>query len=91
MRTETIAVTSVFTHISNSDEHNCSKLAKLNLSKIDKYVIFIYTENGIQPVFFYYLLYSTYRRSKKTSPINSNTNYRREMKLVPVNMDCCLL
>ena len=27
----------------------------------------------------------------KNTPINSNTNYRREMKLIPINMDYCLL
>ena len=29
--------------------------------------------------------------NKKITPINSNANYRREMKLVPTNMDYCLL
>ena len=28
---------------------------------------------------------------KKITPINSNTNYRRETKLAPINMDYCLL
>ena len=27
----------------------------------------------------------------KKKPINFNTNYRREMKLVPINMDYCVL
>ena len=30
-------------------------------------------------------------RSKKNIYINSNTNYRKEMKFVPINMDYCLL
>ena len=33
-----------------------------------------------------------YSRGKKwNTPTNSNTNCRREMKLVPINMDYCLL
>ena len=33
-----------------------------------------------------------YSRSKtQDTPINSQGNYRREMKLVPINMDYCLL
>ena len=38
-------------------------------------------------------MYSMYSRSKKkqNTPTNSNTNYRREMKLIPINMDYCLL
>ena len=32
-----------------------------------------------------------YSRSKKKKTINSNTNYRRKMKLVPIDMDYCLL
>ena len=32
-----------------------------------------------------------YSWSKKNHPNNSNTNYRREMKLVSINMDYCLL
>ena len=35
------------------------------------------------------LMYS--RSKKKNTPINSNTNYRREMKLGPKDMDYCLL
>ena len=32
-----------------------------------------------------------YIRSKKIiSLINSNTNYRREMNIIPINMDYCL-
>ena len=30
-------------------------------------------------------------KKKKNTPINSNTNYRREMKFVPIIMDYCLL
>ena len=30
------------------------------------------------------------RKKKVTLPVNSNTNHRREMKLVPINMDYCL-
>ena len=30
-------------------------------------------------------------KKKRTPPINSNTNYCREMKLVLINMDCCIL
>ena len=30
-------------------------------------------------------------KKKKNIHINSNTNYRKEMKLVPFNMDYCLL
>ena len=30
-------------------------------------------------------------KKKRNTLINSNTNYRREMKLMPVNMDYCLL
>ena len=29
-------------------------------------------------------------KTKRSTPINFNTNYRREMKLVPINMDYCL-
>ena len=32
-------------------------------------------------------MYSQSKKKKKTTPINSNANYRREMKLVPINMD----
>ena len=31
------------------------------------------------------------QKKKGTPPTNSNTNYRREMKLLPINMDYCLL
>ena len=31
------------------------------------------------------------RLKKKNTPISCNTNYRREMKLIPFNMDYCLL
>ena len=31
------------------------------------------------------------QKKKKSTPSNLNTNYRREMKLVPVNRDYCLL
>ena len=30
------------------------------------------------------------KKKKRNTPINFNTNYRREMKLVPINMDYCL-
>ena len=30
------------------------------------------------------------QKKKKNIPINSKTNYRREMKVVPINMDYCL-
>ena len=33
----------------------------------------------------------TVGEKKKNVPINTNTNYRREMKLVPINMHYCLL
>ena len=32
-----------------------------------------------------------HNRSKKQITPNSNTNYRREIKLIPFNMDYCLL
>ena len=32
-----------------------------------------------------------YSHLKKTTPFNSSTNYRREIKLVRINMDYCLL
>ena len=40
-----------------------------------------------------YLLYNKfmYSRSKKTTTTYFNTNYRTEMKLVPIIMDHCLL
>ena len=31
------------------------------------------------------------KKKKMNANINSNTNYEREMKLVPINMDYCLL
>ena len=39
---------------------------------------------------FYSIHIYMYSWSKNT-PINSNTNYGREMKHVPINMDYCLL
>ena len=30
-------------------------------------------------------------QKKRNTPINSNTNYRKEMKFVPINMDYFLL
>ena len=37
-------------------------------------------------------MYSRSREKKKRdTPINSVTNYRREMKLIPIIMDYCLL
>ena len=33
----------------------------------------------------------TVGQKKWNTPINSVTNYRREMKLTPINMDYCLL
>ena len=39
----------------------------------------------------YYILTCTVSQKKKQNiPINSNTNCRREMKLVPIYMDYCL-
>ena len=31
------------------------------------------------------------KKKKKKTPINFNSNYRREMKLLPINTDYCLL
>ena len=31
------------------------------------------------------------KKKKKSIPINFNANYRRELKLVPINKDHCLL
>ena len=31
------------------------------------------------------------RKTKRNTPVYSNTIYRREMKLVPINVDYCLL
>ena len=31
------------------------------------------------------------KKKKRNNPTNSNTNYRREMKLVPIIVDYCLL
>ena len=36
-------------------------------------------------------MYSRSKKKKRNNPINSSTNYRREMKLEPLNMDYCLL
>ena len=33
----------------------------------------------------------TVDQKNRNTPINSNTNYRREMKIIPINMDYCLL
>ena len=30
------------------------------------------------------------KKKKRNTPTNFNTNYRREIKLVPINMDYCL-
>ena len=31
------------------------------------------------------------KQKKRNIPINFDTNYRRDMKLIPVNMDYCVL
>ena len=36
-------------------------------------------------------MYSRSKKKKKYAPIYYNTNYRTEMKLVPIIMDYCLL
>ena len=36
-------------------------------------------------------MYSRSKLDQKETPINSNTNYLREMKLLPINMEYCLL
>ena len=37
-------------------------------------------------------LYSRSKKEKKrTTPINSDINYDRKMKLKPIDVDCCLL
>ena len=38
----------------------------------------------------YLIMYSSSKK-KRNTPIYFNTNYRREMKLVPIIMDLCLL
>ena len=36
-------------------------------------------------------MYSLSKKKKRTIPVNSNTSYRREMKLIPINIHFCLL
>ena len=56
---------------------------KILLSPNDLYYyIFIHTHT--------YICVQLAKKKRKT-PINSNTNYRREIKLIPINMDYCLL
>ena len=38
-----------------------------------------------------YLLSSYAVGQKKSTPINSNADYRREMKLIPIGVNYCLL
>ena len=39
----------------------------------------------------YVCIQSVKKKKKQSTPINFNTNYRRQMKLIPINMDYCLL
>ena len=36
------------------------------------------------------IVQSVKKQKKKNTPINFNTNYRREMKLIPIDLDYCL-
>ena len=56
--------------------------------------------NRMPPSYIYHFQYSTViikrtvinlNLKKKDTPINSITNYRSEVKLIPINMDYCLL
>ena len=35
-------------------------------------------------------MYSRSKEKNKNTPINFNTNYRREMKIIPTDMNCLL-
>ena len=41
--------------------------------------------------FIFYAMYSQSKKKKWNTQINFNTNYHREMKLVQINLDYCLL
>ena len=56
-------------------------------------IITIYFGRSFIYSFYKTLMYyrSKKKKKKRNTPTNSNTNYRREMKLVPINKDYCLL
>ena len=63
---------------------------QVNMTRILLKYIFLYQCYERIHYLFLALMYSRSNK-KRNTPIYFNTNYRREMKLVPIIMDYCLL